>query len=69
VNQPSELDQVNVRIKALSEKTVSNRRTEPEAMAAAEMVGRLLERCAMTTDEIDVGKEHCVKVEVPIGGR
>jgi hypothetical protein len=69
VNQPSELDQVNVWIKALSEKTVSSRRTEPEAMAAAEMVGLLLERCAMTMDEIDVRKEPCVKVEVPIGGR
>jgi hypothetical protein len=38
-------------------------------MAAAEMVGRLLERYALTMDEIDMREARCVQVEVPIGGR
>ena len=56
------------RIKALAEKTVSNGCTEAEAMAAAEMVGRLLERYALSMEEIDVREERCVQIEVPIGG-
>jgi hypothetical protein len=38
-------------------------------MAAADMVGRLLERYALTMMEVDVRQEPCVQVEVPIGGR
>ena len=38
-------------------------------MAAAEMVGRLLERYALTMEEVDVRQEPCVAVEVAIGGR
>ena len=38
-------------------------------MAAAEMVGRLLERYALSMEEIDVREERCVQVEVPIGGK
>jgi hypothetical protein len=37
-------------------------------MAAAEMVGRLLERYALSMEEIDVREAHCVRVEVPLGG-
>jgi hypothetical protein len=37
-------------------------------MAAAEMVGRLLERYALTMMEVDVRREPCVQTEVPIGG-
>ena len=50
----NELTRVKARIKALTEKTVSNGCTEAEAMAAAEMVGRLLERYALSMEEIDV---------------
>ena len=60
---------VKARIKALAEKTVSNGCTEAEAMAAAEMVGRLLERYALSMEEIDVREQRCVQVEVPIGGK
>ncbi len=37
-------------------------------MAAAAMVGRLLERYALTMQEVDVRAEPCVQVEVPLGG-
>ena len=43
MGQTNELDRVKARIKALAEKSVSNGCTEAEAIAAAEMVGRLLE--------------------------
>ena len=44
MSQAAELIRVKGRIKALTEKTVANGCTEAEAMAAADMVGRLLER-------------------------
>jgi hypothetical protein len=69
LRQTTELTRVKARIKALAEKTISNGCTEAEAMAAAEMVGRLLERYALSMDEIDVREERCVQVEVPIGGK
>jgi hypothetical protein len=69
VRQTNELDRVKTRIKALAEKTVSNGCTEAEAMAAAEMVGRLLDRYALSMDEIEVREQRCVEVEVRIGGQ
>jgi hypothetical protein len=69
LRQTTELTRVKSRIKALVDKTVSNGCTEAEAMAAAEMVGRLLERYALSMDEIDVREEPCVQIEVPIGGK
>ena len=69
MSQTTELTRVKARIKALAEKTVSNGCTEAEAMAAAEMVGRLLERYALSMEEIDVREAQCIRVEVPIGGR
>ena len=69
MRQTTELTRVKARIKALAEKTVSNGCTEAEAMAAAEMVGRLLERYALSMEEIDVREQRCVQVEVPIGGK
>lgn len=69
MRQTTELSRVKARIKALAEKTVSNGCTEAEAMAAADMVGRLLEQYALSMEEIDVREERCVQVEVPIGGK
>ena len=69
MSQTTELARVKTRIKALAEKTVGRGCTEAEAMAAAEMVGRLLERYALTMEEVDVRQEPCVQVEVPLGGR
>ncbi len=68
MSQAAELLRVKSRIKALTEKTVANGCTEAEAMSAAEMVGRLLERYALSMDEIEVRDSRCVQMEVPIGG-
>ena len=67
-SQNGELDRVKARIRALTERTVARGCTEAEAMAAAAMVGRLLERYALTMQEVDVREEPCVQVEVPLGG-
>ncbi|PHK95273.1 hypothetical protein CR162_08875 [Pseudoroseomonas rhizosphaerae] len=67
--QRDELTRVKARIKALTEKTVSNGCTEAEAMAAAEMAGRLLERYALTMDEIEIREARCVQAEIPLAGR
>jgi hypothetical protein len=69
LSQTTELAKVKARIKALTEKTVSNGCTEAEALAAAEMVGRLLERYALSMAEIDIRTEGCVQVEIPTGGQ
>ncbi len=65
MSQTTELSRVKGRIKALTEKTVANGCTEAEAMSAAEMVGRLLERYALSMDEIEV-TARCVQVEVTV---
>nr|WP_294506220.1 DUF2786 domain-containing protein [uncultured Rhodopila sp.] len=69
MSQADELSRVKSRIKALTEKTVANGCTEAEAMAAADMVGRLLERYALSMDEIEIRTARCVQAEVPLGGR
>jgi len=69
LSQTDELSRVKARIKALTEKTVANGCTEAEAMAAADMVGRLLERYALSMDEIEIRAARCVQAEVPLGGR
>jgi hypothetical protein len=69
VSQTVELSRVKARIKALTEKTIANGCTEAEAMAAAEMVGRLLERYALSMDEIEIRTARCVQIAVPLGGR
>jgi hypothetical protein len=69
MSQTTELSKVKARIKALTEKTVSNGCTEAEAMAAAEMVGRLLERYALTMEEVDVRAAACVQLAIPLGGQ
>jgi Protein of unknown function (DUF2786) len=69
VSQAAELSRVKGRIKALTEKTVANGCTEAEAMAAADMVGRLLERYVLSMNEIEIRTARCVQVEVPLGGQ
>jgi hypothetical protein len=49
--------------------TVADGCTEAEAMSAAEMVGRLLERYALSMNEIEVREARCVQAEVPMGGQ
>ena len=69
MSQTNELSRVKARIKALTDKTVANGCTEAEAMSAAEMVGRLLERYALNMDEIEVRSSRCVQREVLLGGK
>jgi len=69
MSQAAELTRVKARIKALTEKTVANGCTEAEAISAAEMVGRLLERYALSMDEIEIRSSRCVQREVPLGGK
>lgn len=69
MSQSIELARVKTRIKALTEKTVANGCTEAEAMSAAEMVGRLLERYALSMDEIEIRSSRCVQREVALGGK
>ena len=69
MSQTAELSRVKARIRALTAKTIANGCTEAEAMAAAEMVGRLLERYALSMDEIEIRTARCVQVTVPLGGR
>jgi hypothetical protein len=69
LSQTDELARVKARVRALAEKTVANGCTEAEAMSAAEMVGRLLERYALSMDEIEVRQARCVQAEVPAGGQ
>jgi hypothetical protein len=68
MSQHDELARVKARITALAERTVARGCTEAEAMAAADKVGRLLERHALTMDEIDVRQTPCVEKKVPAGG-
>ena len=69
LRQTAERARVKARIKALTDRTVARGCTEAEAMAAADMVGRLLERYALSMDEIEVREARCVQAEVPLGGR
>ncbi len=69
MTQNIELQRVKARIRALTERTVARGCTEAEALSAAEMVGRLLERYALTMDEVDIRQEPCVQTSVPLGGQ
>jgi len=69
MSQADELARVKNRIKALTDKTVDRGCTEAEAMAAAEMVGRLLERYALSMDEIEVRETQCVQAALPVVGQ
>ena len=69
MQQADELARVKARIRALAEKTTSNGCTEAEALSAAEMVGRLLERYALTMEQVDLRETPCVQLEVQAGGQ
>ena len=69
MQQADELARVKTRIRALAEKTTSNGCTEAEALSAAEMVGRLLERYALTMEQVDLRAAACIQLEVDAGGQ
>lgn len=64
MSQNKELTNVKLRIKALSEKTISNGCSEAEAAAAMEKVGQLLEQYNLTMEEIDIREEPCVTIKL-----
>jgi hypothetical protein len=67
--QNDELTRVKLRITALTARTIDRGCTEAEAMAAAAMVGRLLERYALTMEEVDIRQQPCIQITIPIGGK
>lgn len=67
--QNNEITKVKARIKALSERTVENGCTEAEAIAAAEMVGRLLTAYGLSMSEIDVREEKCITHLIKTGSK
>lgn len=69
MTQTSELERAKARIRALAEKTVQNGCTDAEALAAAEMVGRLLDRYMLTMDEVQLRASPCIQAVVPMAGR
>ncbi len=69
MSQNDELARVKARIKALAERTVSRGCTEAEALAAAAMVGRLLDRYALSMADVDLRSEPCQRVEIRLEGR
>ncbi len=69
MQQSDELARVKTRIRALADKTTSNGCTEAEALSAAEMVGRLLERYALTMEQVDLRETPCIQLEVHAGGQ
>ncbi|MGY4800624.1 DUF2786 domain-containing protein [Teichococcus aerofrigidensis] len=69
MSQSDELAKVKERIRLLTERTVSNGCTEAEALQAAEMVGRLLDRYALSMSEIEVRQSVCVQRSVPLMGQ
>jgi len=68
MSQNTEVAKVKARIRALTEKTISNGCTEAEALAAAEMVGRLLEQYALTMEDVDIRSALCVESRIPLRG-
>ncbi|MCB8882707.1 DUF2786 domain-containing protein [Acidisoma cellulosilytica] len=69
MSQILEIDRVKARIRALTEKTVQNGCTDAEAFAAAEMVGKLLDRYMLTMSEVQVREETCIQAKVPMAGK
>lgn len=62
-----ELDRIKAKIRALSEKSISNGCTEQEAMLAMEKVGELLEQYNLTMNEVMVREEKVVDLVIDTG--
>jgi hypothetical protein len=63
-DQPDRLAPIKARIRKLMDRTIDNGCTESEAMAAADMVGKLLAEFNLTMSEVDVRTARCVTLEV-----
>jgi hypothetical protein len=58
-DEPTDLDRLVQRIRALRAKTVEQGCTEQEALAAAEKVAELLDRFGLNLSELDLRKQSC----------
>ena len=65
--QYSELDRVKLKIKALAAKTVDRGATEEEALAAMNVVGRLLTQYNLSMNELDVRDASYKTIHMQIG--
>lgn len=68
MSQASELEKVKARIRALAAKTTDRGCSEPEAMAAAEKVGQLLEVYGLSMSEVELRQEVCIQREIVMEG-
>ena len=69
MTETSEIERAKARIRALTARTVANGCTDAEAMAAAEMIGRLLDRYMLTMDAVELRASPCIQRAVPMSGR
>jgi hypothetical protein len=63
-SQYTELEKVQLKIKALAAKTVENGATEAEAVSAMHVVGRLLAQYNLTMNEIDVREQKMKTIKI-----
>ena len=68
MSQQSELDRVKGRIRALAARTVDRGCSEPEALAAAQKIGELLEIYGLTMSEVELRQETCVQRQAVFTG-
>lgn len=68
LGQQKERSKVKALVRALTQRTISNGCTEAEALAAAETVGRLLERFGLSMSEIESQNVACCQLEVTVTG-
>lgn len=69
MTETDEIARAKARIRLLAARTVENGCTDAEAMAAAEMIGRLLDRYMLSMDEVAMRASPCIQRSVPIRGR
>lgn len=69
MSQNTELDTIKRKIRALSEKTVSNGCSEAEAMVAMKKVGELLEQYNLSMDEVTLRQETCTTLRFETGNK
>jgi Protein of unknown function (DUF2786) len=66
-SQYSELDRIKIKIKALAAKTVDRGASEEEALAAMNVVGRLLTQYNLSMNELDVRDASYKTIHLKIG--
>ncbi|BDG71228.1 DUF2786 domain-containing protein [Roseomonas fluvialis] len=68
MSQQTELDKVKARIRALAARTVDRGCSEPEALAAAQKIGELLEVYGLTMSEVELRQETCIQRQSVFSG-